>query len=275
MRLRGTATAAGLGLGMWLAGAGFAAPPQLVVRPGGVVRWPGLALTQCGHGNERWAPVDEACFYPVDLLTPAGTLRLWRNREGKGEEATVTVAAYPYDTQRLKVDDRHVHLSKADLARSERESAEVGKVLRLRTARRFSLPLASPLAKLPAAGRFGARRIFNGVAKNPHNGADYAAATGTPVLATEAGRVVLSADHFFSGQSVFIDHGDGLVSMYFHLSRRGVELGADVARGQEIGEVGATGRATGPHLHYGLRWRGARVDPAVLLADPSAMSTLP
>lgn len=252
-----------------------AAPPPLTVKPGGIVRWPGLGLEQCGRSEERWAPIEGICYYPIDLLAKAGPMALWRSSGGRRQTATVTVAAYPYDTQRLEVEDRHVHLSKTDLARSERESAAVGRALGLRTPRRFALPLAPPLARLPPAGRFGARRIFNGVAKNPHNGADYAAPTGTSVLATEAGKVVLSADHFFSGQSVFVDHGDGFLSMYFHLSRRSVATGDQVARGQKIGEVGATGRATGPHLHFGLRWRGARVDPAVLLGDPDLIGTLP
>ncbi len=252
-----------------------AAASSVSVRPGGVVRWPGNQLDRCGRGDESWAPLDGTCFFPIDLLTAQGVVTIWRSAGANKETAPIAVTAYPYDTQRLKVDDRHVNLSKADLARSERESASVGKVLALRTDRRFSLPLGAPLSKLPPAGRFGARRIFNGVSKNPHNGADYAAATGTAVMATEAGSVVLSADHFFSGQSVFIDHGDGLVSMYFHLSQRSVEEGDVVRRGQKIGAVGATGRATGPHLHFGLRWRGARVDPAILLADPVKMSTVP
>ena len=82
-------------------------------------------------------------------------------------------------------------------------------------------------------------------------------------------------EFFFSGRSVFLDHGDGLISMYFHLSRRSVAAGDEVKRGQEIGRVGATGRATGPHLHFGVRWHGARVDPALLLGPPAEIRTLP
>lgn len=156
------------------------------------------------------------------------------------------------------------------------EQARVGALWRVPAGpARFGLPLAPPLASLPAGGRFGSRRIFNGQPRSPHTGADYAAAEGTPVLAAAAGKVVLAADLFFSGGSVFIDHGGGLVTMYFHLSAIEVREGEEVAQGQPVGRVGATGRATGPHLHFGLRWHGARVDPAGLLAPPEETPALP
>ena len=100
--------------------------------------------------------------------------------------------------------------------------------------------------------------------RSPHTGADYAANQGTPVLAAEAGTVRLAEEHFFSGNSIFIDHGDGLVSMYFHMHELFVSPGDRVTRGAVIGTVGSTGRSTGPHLHFGLRWRGARIDPRPL-----------
>jgi murein DD-endopeptidase MepM/ murein hydrolase activator NlpD len=95
------------------------------------------------------------------------------------------------------------------------------------------------------------------------------------VLAIADGRVALAADFFFSGGSVFLDHGDGLISMYFHLEEWTVEEGGEVRRGEVIGKVGQTGRATGPHLHMGARWRGARIDPMLLLAPPEQIPTLP
>jgi murein DD-endopeptidase MepM/ murein hydrolase activator NlpD len=171
-------------------------------------------------------------------------------------------------------DDSQVNLSPASLERARRETARVEALWSLRTPRRFTLPLAPPLEKLPAGGRFGSRRFFNGEPRSPHSGADYAAAQGTPVLAVAPGRVVLAADHFFSGKSVFVDHGDGLLSMSFHLSGLAVAEGDEVAAGEILGLVGATGRATGPHLHFGLRWRGARVDPADLLRAPEGLPAL-
>lgn len=257
------------------AGSLAARSEALVVPPGTVVRWPGDGIELCSRGSEEWAPIDGACWYAIDLLAPAGTFEVSRQRAGRREMAAVTVIEYPYETQSLEVDDRQVHLSPADLARSERESAAVAKLWGRRGERRFTLPLGPPLARLPESARFGARRIFNGEARSPHSGADYAATTGTPVMATADGTVALAAEHFFSGGSVFLDHGDGLFSMYFHLSRIAVQPGAAVRRGEKIGEVGATGRVTGPHLHFGLRWRGARVDPTILLGDPKNVGDIP
>jgi murein DD-endopeptidase MepM/ murein hydrolase activator NlpD len=94
-------------------------------------------------------------------------------------------------------------------------------------------------------------------------------AAGTPVAAVADGTVVLADDLFFAGNAVFIDHGDGLITMYFHLRDLKVKAGQDVKQGHSIGVVGSTGRVTGPHLHLGVRWHGARIDPALLLADPA------
>lgn len=116
----------------------------------------------------------------------------------------------------------------------------------------------------PGTG-FGARRIINGKPRMPHGGTDYAAPTGTPVVAVNAGRVALVAEFFFPGRLVAIDHGLGLYTLYFHLDSAAVSQGDMVERGQTIGTVGATGRATGPHLHFGAHVAGARIDPATLL----------
>jgi murein DD-endopeptidase MepM/ murein hydrolase activator NlpD len=140
--------------------------------------------------------------------------------------------------------------------------------------RRFSLPLGAPLDPLPEAGHFGHRRVINGEPRSPHGGADFAAPQGTPVRVAADGKVVMVANHFFGGNAVFVDHGDGLVSQYFHLSRIDVHEGQELARGATLGAVGSTGRATGPHLHFGTRWRGARVDPSLLLVAPSALPCL-
>jgi murein DD-endopeptidase MepM/ murein hydrolase activator NlpD len=166
-----------------------------------------------------------------------------------------------------------VDLSPEDLRRVERENREVAALWRRRGPRRFTLPLGAPLDPLPSGGRFGSRRIINGQPRSPHGGADYSVGEGATVRSVAEGTVVLVADHFFSGRSVFVDHGDGLLTMYFHLSRVDVEGGAEVGRGDTLGAVGATGRVTGPHLHFGVRWRGARVDPSLLL-DPAAIATI-
>lgn len=243
--------------------------PSATALPGTVVRWSGEGTERCGRGDEEWAPLAGVCWYAVDLEAPQGTITVHRRRAGVREDARIAVGDYPYPTQSITLqDDSKVHLSQADLERSERESTAVRELWARRGAARFALPLAPPLARLPAAGRFGSRRLFNGEARSPHSGADFAVPAGTPVLATADGTVALAAEHFFSGNSVFLDHGDGLISMYFHLTKIEVKPGQEVKRGQRLGTVGSTGRATGPHLHFGIRWRGARVDPEILLGNP-------
>jgi murein DD-endopeptidase MepM/ murein hydrolase activator NlpD len=226
-------------------------------------------------GKQTWAPFEGACFYAIDLLRGEGTIDLGRRRAGRRESLAIRVGAYPYPVQRLTLPKEKVDLSAEDLARVRRENAEIARLWRRTGERRFTLPLHPPLDPLPDGGRFGSRRIINGQPKSPHSGADYSAAAGQPVFAAGDGVVALVGDHFFAGRSVFIDHGDGLISMYFHLSRSDVKEGASVRRGQRLGAVGSTGRATGPHLHFGLRWHRARVDPALLLGDPAGLPKVP
>jgi len=234
------------------------------VPPGGVVRWAGPELVECRIGDQRWKPVEGACLYPIDL-DASGEVELVRRSSGGVASRRIRIAPYPYPTQELEVEEKYVAPSAAELERIARERARIGALWGLDTPRRFELPISAPLEPLPEDARFGARRIFNGEPRSPHTGADYAATTGTPVLAVADGRVVLAEEHFFAGNSVFIDHGDGLISMSFHLSEIDVAEGDEVRRGQRIGAVGATGRVTGPHLHFGIRWHRARVDPDLLL----------
>lgn len=249
-----------------------AAAAELPVAPGTVVRWGGAGTERCAAAREEWGPVDGVCYYPVDLLAGAGTVEVRRRVGGAWRTARLRVSAYPYPVQRIEIEDgSRVSLSPQDLERARREAARVGALWSRRTPRRFDLPLGAPLAELPDGGRFGSRRVFNGEPRSPHTGADYAAPAGTPVLAVADGTVVLVGEHFFAGKSVFVDHGDGLISMSFHLSGIAVEDGEQVERGEILGTVGSTGRATGPHLHFGLRWRGARVDPGVLVGSVDGM----
>jgi murein DD-endopeptidase MepM/ murein hydrolase activator NlpD len=249
-----------------------AAPgPVPTVRPGQLVAWAAPGTERCRLGERSFEPIGDTCWYPVDLLQGEGSLTAARRRAGRWEERPVRVGAYPYPEQRLQVEERHVDLSPADQARVEKEQRRVAALWGRTGPRRFALPLAPPLSPLPSGGRFGARRVFNGQPRSPHSGADYAVSAGTPVHAVAAGTVALAEEHFFSGKSVFLDHGDQLISMYFHLSELAVETGQEVTAGQLLGQVGATGRATGPHLHFGVRWHGARIDPALLFEPAGAV----
>ncbi len=240
-----------------------ASPPP--VRPGTLVRWPGKGIAWCAVGEKRFEPLDDACYYPVDLLQRPGPLALARGRGGRRETRTVQVGKFDYPTQKLTLPRNMVELSPEDAERVERENREVARLWPREGPRRFSLPLAPPLDPLPKGGRFGSRRIINGQPKSPHGGTDYAAPEGAPVHAAADGTVAMVANQFFGGNAVFVDHGDGLITMYMHMSRADVREGQAVRRGEPLGLVGSTGRATGPHLHFGARWRGARVDPALLL----------
>ncbi len=238
------------------------------------MRWPGEGILECRQGKKSFAPIAETCLFPIDLGA-SGSLEVERRTTAGVERRRLQIGRYPYPTESITgVEEKYVSPSAAELARIEREKQETAAVFARSGARRFSLPLGAPLAELPEGGRFGARRIFNGQARSPHGGTDFKAAPATTVYAAADGVVALAANQYFAGNAVYLDHGDGLVTMSFHLSELLVANGDEVKRGQAIGKVGATGRVTGPHLHFGARWRGARVDPQQLLADPATWPAL-
>jgi murein DD-endopeptidase MepM/ murein hydrolase activator NlpD len=171
-----------------------------------------------------------------------------------------------YAEQRLVVAPKHVELSPADLKRHERERAHLGQVLARHSSARepATLRLVQP-APGPRSSSFGLRRVFNGQSRAPHSGMDIAAPTGTPVVSAAAGEVIDAADYFFNGNTVIVDHGRGLLTLYCHLSAIDCTVGAPVEGGAAIGRVGATGRVTGPHLHFSVYLNATPVDPALFL----------
>jgi murein DD-endopeptidase MepM/ murein hydrolase activator NlpD len=171
-----------------------------------------------------------------------------------------------YPTTELKVAERYVELNPQDQARAEREAAETAAIYDTFTTERFwSTGFVVPVEGATDGRNFGHRRVFNGQPRAPHGGADLRATTGTPIVAANRGRVVLAKELFYSGNAVFIDHGYGLFTTYLHLSKIDVSVGDVVEQGERIGLAGATGRVTGPHLHWGVRLLDARVDPFSLV----------
>ena len=204
----------------------------------------------------------------IPLSAEPGTARIrvrGEGSEGGEREMAYTVRAKRYTEQHLKVSPRTVDLSPEDLARHERERAHQQTVIAT-----FSAPPSVPLQmRQPTPGRrsssFGLRRFFNGQPRNPHSGMDIAAATGTPIVAPLPGRVIDVGDYFFNGGTVWLDHGQGLLTMYCHLSSMDVRVGDVLQAGDAFCKVGATGRVTGPHLHWGVMLNRSMVDPALFL----------
>jgi murein DD-endopeptidase MepM/ murein hydrolase activator NlpD len=240
----------------------YPAEPELT---GVAVRWSGHSVPFTRSGDQ-WVtmvgvdldsrPGDHAV--DVTFTYADGTSRVVRE--------PVVVRSEKFPTTELTVEERYVELSPEDQARAEREGRETSAIYDTFTPERFwTEPFLVPVRGADDGRNFGHRRVFNGQPRAPHSGADLRAGTGTPIHAANRGRVVLAKDLFYSGNAVFIDHGYGLYTTYLHLSKIDVAVGDIVDRGEQIGLAGATGRVTGPHLHWGVRILDARVDPFSLV----------
>ena len=248
--------------------------PQERAVPGGVVLIPLGPAAQEPRAEHQGVPLlvvgDPIAWTAVLGLAlaaaPGAGEIIVRRDDRPPERLPYRVTSHRYAEQRLTVAPRHVELSPENLARHERERERQAQIVA-----RFSRPLPATLRMRaptagPRSGSFGLRRVFNGQPRNPHSGMDIAAPTGAPVVAPLDGEVVDVADYFFNGRTVWLDHGGGLLSMFCHLSAEHVRPGDRVRTGERVADVGATGRVTGPHLHWSISLNRALVDPALFLA---------
>lgn len=208
----------------------------------------------------------------IDLQDEPGTHELVVEVKSGEQTRTlsynISIAKEKFHIEHLTLPKDKVDLDEKSLARWKAEQQQVKEALATDSPSKLWQPGFVEPVNGKRTGIFGSVRIMNGQARNPHNGEDISAPLGTDVLATNDGIVRLTVEHFFSGKGVFLDHGLGFYSMYFHLSEVLVKDGDRVKTGQIVGKVGATGRATGPHLHWGVKLNGARVNPYALLDLP-------
>ncbi|MBI5451678.1 MAG: peptidoglycan DD-metalloendopeptidase family protein [Gammaproteobacteria bacterium] len=255
--------------------------PTEAAVPGGIVILPltGIdpATTRVFYNEQRVMLVaNDQRWYAVvgiPLSAAPGPQHVVIDEQGQQRQLDFTIVDKSYPTQRLTVEERHVHPSKKELARIEREAKIIQAAFRhWSDASDIPLRMAAPLPG-ERSSSFGLRRIFNGEARNPHSGMDIAASEGTPIQAPATGTVINTGDYFFNGKSVFIDHGQGLITMYCHLSKIAVKKGQRIKPGEILGQVGKTGRATGAHLHWSVSLNNTRIDPVLVLNDSVAQAT--
>lgn len=265
-----------LALGLCHSAAVFALPRHAPV-PGGVALIDIGPADQGAAPSARWAERSIAVVrdhgrwlallgIPLDTLPGEMEITVFSGSTASNRSVTVGIKNYP--EQRLTIKDkRKVEPNPDDLARIEREKAVTEAVKNHFSSSApetdFLLPASGPLSS-----RFGLRRIFNGLPRNPHAGLDVAVGLGAPIKAPADGVVANTGDYFFNGNTVFIDHGQGLISAYMHMSRIDVRHGQPVKKGEILGAVGATGRVTGPHLHWAVILNNTPVDPELFLARP-------
>jgi murein DD-endopeptidase MepM/ murein hydrolase activator NlpD len=273
--LRGLFTLTGLALfNLALAGS----LPDAAPVPGGVaiIDLPGDAIRSVSFNGRPVLVVANGGEHTAVVGLALGTRPGEHQLKVRHDDGTIAIQRFQvtdkqYETQRITIKDkRKVNPEKRDMQRIGREQARIKSALanhdpRMPDSLRFQWPLEGPVSS-----PFGLRRFFNDQPRKPHSGLDLAAVEGTPIRAPAGGRISDTGDFFFNGNTVFIDHGQGLVTMYCHLSRIDVEPGQSVSAGDVIGAVGKTGRVTGAHLHWGVSLNNARVDPTLFLEPMTA-----
>jgi hypothetical protein len=231
-----------------------------------VLRWKGAAWPM-----RKTAPGRYEGLIGVDLEDPEGPEVVAAEGFLEGArfraEAALTVSPRKFAVQELTLPTGMAEFDNATLLRIGAEAAELSRRFSQVTLPRWRTPFLPPVEEYRPAN-FGASRVINGERRMPHSGVDIRLPAGTPVRAIADGQVAFAGEQFFGGRSVVIDHGGGVFSVYYHLKEFSVAERQEIFRGDRIGSVGATGRATGPHLHFGVRITGGRVDPTRLFVLP-------
>ena len=231
---------------------------------------PSLSSEWDGHPLPLWREGEKPTvlhgLIGVDLEKPPGRYEWKVSWPGTGGDELscslrVSVRSGKFPTEHLKVEGQYVQPNPEQQKRAEEDQKKMRAIYDTLTPERlWDGKFHLPLKDVTTGGNFGRRRVLNGEARSPHAGVDFSAAAGTPVYASQAGRVVLAEELYYSGNTVVIDHGYGIYTLYAHLSEIGVHTGDKVEAGADIGKVGATGRVTGAHLHWGLTIQHARVN---------------
>ncbi len=245
--------------------------------PGGVAVVPlgqikqGAGLPQVKYQGHRVLVVNSdnnaLAIVGIPLKTPRGTQNLDVQQNGKKQQVPFEVTSKKYKEQHIKLSSNtHVNPSPENQARFKRELDEqLNAYKQFRDASPSNVVLDRPVDGGRYSSPFGLRRFFNGEERNPHSGLDIAVPTGTPIKSSADGVVTVVGDYFFNGKTVFVDHGQGMISMYCHMNEINVKKGQVVKRGEVVGKVGSTGRSTGPHLHWNVSLNNVRVDPAIFV----------
>lgn len=248
-------------------------PPSLLV-PGGVAVVPtaGNAVEAQYRGERVLLARFEGQQYAVIGIPlsakPGPQTFTISDDTGKRETLGFSIADKAYTEQRLTIkNQRQVNPNQEDMVRIQAESAEMQQAFQS-----WNEELTPTFSMLPPvdgirSSSFGHKRFFNGEPRAPHSGMDIAADEGTPIVAPAAGRIVATGNYFFNGNTIILDHGHGLISLYCHMNTIDVEVGRHVIAGEQIGRVGQTGRVTGPHLHWSVNLNNTRIDPAIFLSQ--------
>jgi len=237
---------------------------------------PSLTSEWDGHPQPLWKEgLNQSTLHAllgIDLEKPPGRYEWkvsWPGSDGKELSCSILliVRVGKFPTEHLTVENQYVQPDPEQLKRAEADQQKMRAIYDTLTPERlWDGKFMFPLQDVSTGGNFGRRRVLNGQPRSPHAGVDFPAAAGTPVFASQSGKVMLAEELYYSGNTVVIDHGYGIFTMYYHLSKISVAAGDRIKAGGEIGKVGATGRVTGPHLHWGLTVQHARVNGLQIVA---------